>query len=180
MKNSLKKIGDKALHNNSLGWTFLRSIFSSQVASWVDMLLSFALFSLFDFSPWVSTAAGAIAGGVINCIINYRLTFHAQGVSWRAVVVKYALVWVGSVSLNSVGTELLYKLLSSMTWLEQIGFRPDGYFAAARLATSLIVSWAWNFLLQRYFVYRETRFDKYAIGLTEILTGKFFKAQDIG
>lgn len=177
MKNSWKKIGDKALHNDSLGWTFLRSIFSSQVASWVDMLLSFGLFSLFDLKPWFSTAVGAIAGGVINCVINYRLTFHAQGVSWKAVIVKYTMVWLGSVALNSLGTELLYKLLSSWTWLETIGFKPDGYFATARLAASLIVSWAWNFLLQRYFVYRTTRFDRFAISFANIFDLRARKAK---
>ena len=46
-------------------------------------------------------------------------------------------------------------------------FRPDGYYAAARLFVSLIVSWFWNFALQRYFVYRDSRFDPYAIAVAE-------------
>ncbi len=163
-------VADKILHSDSLVFTFLRSIVSSQAASWLDMGLSFALFAWAGFSPWWATATGAFAGGVLNCIINYRFTFHAAGCPWKAVAVKYILVWIGSLLLNAYGTHALYLLLQHWTWLEELGFRPDGYFAAARLATSLIVSWAWNFLLQRYFVYRNNAFDPYAIRLVNLLT----------
>ena len=93
MKDGLKKIGEKALHNDSLVWTFLRSIVSSQAASWADMITSFVLFAWVNLAPWLSTAIGAVVGGTINCVINYRFTFHAQGCSWKAVIVKYAMVW---------------------------------------------------------------------------------------
>lgn len=147
--------------------TFLRSIVASQTASWVDMGLGFALFAWLDLMPWLSTAIGAFAGGVINCIINYRFTFHTSNLSWKSVIVKYAMVWLGSVTLNSVGTEALYYLLQRWDWLETIGFRPDGYFAAARLIVSGIVSVFWNFLLQKSFVYRHTKFDPVAIRIVE-------------
>lgn len=158
-----KNLTDKVLHNDNLVFTFVRSIASSQAASWVDMAVRFVLFAWANFIPFVATACGCVAGGIVNCIINYRFTFHASGCSVRAVAVKYALVWAGSLILNSVGTQLLYQLLNSWTWLETIGFRPDGYFFAATLATSLVVSWAWNFLLQRNFVYRPVSFDRHAI-----------------
>lgn len=152
----------KALGSDSLVFTFLRSIVSSQAASWIDLGLGFALFAWVGLAPWLSTAIGAVAGGVVNCIINYRFTFHAKGVSWKAVIVKYALVWTGSILLNSGGTQAVYSLIKDWTWLTKIGFRPDGFFAAARLFVSLMVSWFWNFVLQRNFVYRTTRFDSVA------------------
>ena len=164
-----KRVGDTLMHSDSLVPTFLRSIASSQAASWVDMLLGFALFAWVNLAPWLATAAGAVAGGVVNCIINYRFTFHASECDWRAVIVKYTMVWTGSVALNSLGTEALYYALSNWHWLENIGFRPDGYYAAARLSVSLIVSWCWNFVLQRYFVYRPKGFDAYAIRAIESL-----------
>ncbi len=73
-----KRVGDTLMHSDSLVPTFLRSIASSQAASWVDMLLGFALFAWVNLAPWLATAAGAVAGGVVNCIINYRFTFHAS------------------------------------------------------------------------------------------------------
>ena len=48
-----------------------------------------------------------------------------------------------------------------MTWLGHIGIRPDGVFAFSRLSVSLVVSLAWNFLMQKYFVYRSVAFDGY-------------------
>jgi len=159
LKENGKKVADKLLNSDSLIYTFLRSIVASQAASWLDMFLSFALFAWVHLTPFLSTAIGAFSGGVLNCVINYRFTFHAAGVPWKAVAVKYSMVWVGSLLLNAYGTQVLYYLLNSWTWLADIGFRTDGYFAAARLLTSLIVSWGWNFLLQRYFVYCNTKYD---------------------
>lgn len=167
-----RNLGDKMLHNDNLIFTFIRSIASSQAASWVDMAVRFTFFAWVGLLPYVATALGCVAGGIVNCIINYRFTFHASGCSVKAVGVKYFLVWTGSLILNSVGTQLLYQLLLRWHWLERIGFKPDGYFVAATLTTSLIVSWAWNFLLQRYFVYRQVCFDRYAIGFVDLFTGK--------
>lgn len=163
---------NKVMNSDSLLFTFLRSIVSSQTASWVDLGLGFALFAWCGLAPWLSTAVGAFAGGIVNCIINYKFTFHAQGVSWRAVIVKYFMVWMGSIFLNSAGTQAIYSLIDGWHWLETIGFKPDGYYAAARLFVSLMVSWFWNFVLQRYFVYRPTRFDRTAEGIMDLLRFK--------
>ncbi len=169
---AVKQLGEKALHSNGLFFTFLRSTVSSQAASWIDMGLSFVLFSWLGLTPWLATALGAIFGGVLNCIINYKFTFHAQGVPWKAVIVKYCIIWVGSLLLNSLGTQFLYHLFDKWHFLRSLGFRPDGNFAAARLITSLAVSLGWNFVFQRIFVYRKTRFDQYAIHLMDFFTLK--------
>ena len=171
MRRRLRRTGDKLLNSNSLFTTFLRSAVSSQTASWVDLGLCFALFAWVGMAAWASTALGAVAGGIVNCIINYKFTFHADGCSWRAVVVKYTLIWFGSLLLNTFGTQLLYDLIKDCDWLEQIGFKKDGYFAAARLVVSLLVSWCWNFVLQRNFVYRRSAFDRYAIRFVNFITG---------
>ncbi|MDE5924507.1 MAG: GtrA family protein [Muribaculaceae bacterium] len=159
----IKKVGDNLLKNDNFIFTFLRSAVSSQTSGWVDFAVSFVFFQWIGFTPLVASALGAVAGGIVNCIINYRFTFHADGVDWRAVVVKYAMVWIGSLLLNSFGTQFLYELIKDWDWLETIGFKKAGYFSAARLFVALIVSWAWNFMLQRYFVYRTRRFDVYAV-----------------
>lgn len=172
MKEQVKQIGDKLINSNTLVFTFLRSIAASQAASWVDLGTGFILFAFAHFTPWVSTAIGAVAGGIINCIINYKFTFHAQNCPWKAVMVKYAMVWLGSILLNSFGTQFVYYILENWHWLERVGFKPDGYYAAARLAVSLIVSWGWNFVLQRNFVYKNRRFDNTAIAFVNFLTGK--------
>lgn len=163
MKSRLKKIGKDLMHSQSIVHTFLRSAVSSQAASWLDLGTGFVLFSFVHLAPWLSTGIGAVAGGILNCFLNYKFTFRAQECPWKAVIVKYTMVWIGSILLNAFGTQAVYYLLQHWTWLEHIGFRPDGYYAAARVGVSLIVSWAWNFMLQRTFVYRRRGFDNVAI-----------------
>ena len=172
MNEKVKKIGSNILNSDQLVFTFIRSAGAAQFASWIDLGTAFVLFAFAHFAPWASTAIGAFVGGVINCVLNYRFTFHANSCPWKAVIVKYALVWVGSLLLNSFGTELLYYGLMHWTWLETIGFKPDGYFAAARLAVSGVVSLAWNFVLQSNFVYHPSRFDSKAITFVDFFTGK--------
>ena len=170
----LSRIADKVMHSG--GWfTFIRSSISSQIASWIDMGTSFVFYAwvLVALDPFyrsnLSVAIGAIIGGIVNCCINYRFTFHAKGQSVRSVAVKYAMVWIGSLLLNMYGTTGLGALLTSWKWLtESAGFTADGIFATARLTTSLVVSLAWNFLLQRSFVYRPSAFDPYAIRFVNI------------
>ncbi len=120
---SFKEIKDKVINGGGL-FTFLRSSMSSQIASWIDMGTRFIFFSfiLASLEPFyrsnLSVAIGAIIGGVVNCCINYRFTFHASGQNVKAVIVKYFLVWVGSLLLNMYGTTFLQLALSKWDWLQ--------------------------------------------------------------
>ncbi len=175
--NKIKDIGNKFLKSDHVVFTFIRSSISSQISSWTDMIVSFCMYAWVIGIAWLATAIGAVCGGIVNCIVGYKFTYHASGVSKRAVFVKFVMVWFGSLVLNSLGTEFLTKLLSGWSWLESLGFRPDGYFAAARLTVSLLVSILWNFLLQRAFVFRPTRFDATAIRLFEFFYRKKSKTE---
>ena len=135
---------------------------SAQIAGWIDFGTSFAMFAWAGFQPMYAAAIGAVAGGITNCVINYKFTYPAQNCAWNIVIVKFAMVWFGGLLLNSFGTEFLYWALNQWHWLETIGFKPDGYFTAARLCTALIVSVLWHFLMQKNFVYKPSSFDKYA------------------
>jgi putative flippase GtrA len=98
-------------------------------------------------------------GGLVNCVINYRYTFRARALSKQAVALKYTLVWMGSLLLNTVGTSLLYTQLVHAFEGATGAKVEDLCYALSRLLVSLMVSFVWNYLLQRYFVYRPTRFD---------------------
>ena len=142
IKDRSKKVADKVLRSDSLVFTFLRSIVSSQAASWSDMIVRMVMFA-FVFQavdPFyrsnLSVACGALVGGIVNCTINYRFTFHAAGQSVKAVTVKYALVWTGSLLLNMYGTTFTCEALSRWQFLINLGFTPDGIFAAPTLAVS--------------------------------------------
>lgn len=163
-KETLEKAKDNVLHNDGIVFTFLRSTISSQVCSWIDMLTSYVLFAFANLTPWLSTATGAFVGGICNCIVNYKFTFHAKGVEWKAAIVKFFFVWTGSMLLNSFGTQFLYYLIRDWKWLtEQVGMGEDPSFLVARLTVSLAVSLAWNFQLQRTFVFKKSWADKYIV-----------------
>lgn len=162
------KAYDKVMHGHGI-FTLLRSTITSQISSWSDMAIRmiFFAFILSGLDPFyrsnISVAVGAVVGGVINCTLNYRFTFHASDQNVKAVIVKYIMVWTGSLLLNMYGTTFVSMLASRWQYLLDIGFKPDGIFAASTLLVSLIVSLAWNFVLQRSFVYRPSRFDTTAI-----------------
>ena len=163
--HGLKHLGNTLLKSKSLVPTFLRSAVSSQASGWVDLIVGFVMFQwIFNqhFS-WLATGIGVVAGGIVNCIICYKFTFRAENCPWKAVVVKYAMVWIGNLILNSGGTQLLYIIFEKWNLLDDLGFTPAGYYGAARVIMSLLVSWFWNFILQRNFVYRPSRFDPYAV-----------------
>lgn len=161
----IRHIGKQLLNSKSLVPTFLRSAVSSQASGWVDFIVGFVMFYwVFNqHMSWLATGIGVVAGGIVNCIICYKFTFHAENCPWKAVVVKYALVWIGNLVLNSGGTEVLYILLKKWNVLEELGFKTAGYYSTARVVMSLLVSWFWNFILQRNFVYRPSKFDPYAV-----------------
>lgn len=169
--NKIKELGTTLLKSNGLVPTFLRSAVSSQASGWVDFAVGFVMFYwVFNqHLSWLATGIGVVAGGIVNCVICYKFTFRAENCPWSAVVVKYALVWIGNLILNSGGTELLYILLKKWNILEELGFKAAGYYSFARIVMSLLVSWFWNFILQRNFVYRPSKFDPYAVRFMDSL-----------
>ena len=186
MNTRFSKLKNHFVNSGDIVTTFLRSSVSSQIASWIDMGIR-VLFFTFVFAGLshvyrsnLSVAVGAIVGGIVNCCINYKFTFHATGVAVKAVAVKYLLVWVGSLLLNMYGTTYVALAMSHWQWLISIGFKPSGIFAASTLAVSLIVSLAWNFVLQKNFVYRTTAFDPAAIRIVNFLIRHKNKPQEQG
>lgn len=133
----------------------LKATATSQVSAWTDFIVSLILFEFTPLGPLYSKAIGATTGGIVNCFLNYKWTFRGNEVSKRMVAIKYALVWVGSLLLNSYGTEFVHYLLSNWQWLSSIGFKEAGCFMTAQLLVSFIVSVFWNILLQRYFVFQD-------------------------
>lgn len=132
---------------------------TSQVSAWADFCASFVTFAWLGFSGGDAAAAGAIAGGIVNCTLNYRWTFRGSQCPVTNVIIKYFMVWVGSLLLNSYGTEFLTEAFLGSSLLSAWGISRNLRFTIARLAVSLVVSIFWNLLLQRIFVYRYVWFD---------------------
>ena len=153
LKTVSNKVTDKFLHGKGI-FTFLRSSVSSQIASWTDMGVCFVFFA------WVFYPMGT----------DPLRSFLSKGCSVKAVAVKYLIIWGGSFILNLGGTTLLEQALQRLQFLSEIHWiKPDGLFAFARLSGSLVGS---NFVMQKNFVYRPTRFDPVAIRIVDAVTLK--------
>lgn len=121
---------------------------SSAISTACDFMVTAILYELLHHVV-ASTAGGAIVGGICNCIINYRWTFHGTRRSKRGVVWRYLIVWCGSVILNTLGTEYGVKLLD--VWLNQ----NLAIVLSAKAIIAVAVAVTWNFFMQKYYVYRK-------------------------
>jgi len=140
---------------------FLRSVVTSQISAYTDFIVSFIFYALISLSAGISAMIGATAGGIVNCLINYKFTFRMRESSYLAIGVKFFLVWLGSLLLNTFGTQYLTNMLDESRLLDSVNMVDNIRFTIARILTSIVVSVFWNFLLQRYFVFRATAFDNF-------------------
>lgn len=126
---------------------FARAQTSSVFSTACDFLTTAVLYRLIAHVAF-STAAGAIVGGVVNCTINYLWTFRESLQSRRSVAFRYFLVWIGSIALNTYGTDTLVSHCSQ--WFDA----SLTIVMTAKAVVAVLVAVFWNFLLQKYFVYR--------------------------
>lgn len=128
---------------------FCKAQISSLMATLVDFVMTAFLFQIIGvFYVW-STLLGSVTGGIVNCIINYKWTFSGNKQSKTSVAIKYFIVWIGSILLNTWGTAIGARMLSSKT---DIGLNS---VLLSKIIVAILVAIFWNFLLQKYFVYKK-------------------------
>lgn len=166
---NVRRIAGLLLNSDHVLFTFIRSLVGS-FSSAVTDIGSRVLFYSLIFAPLsefyrsnLAVTVGAVIGGAVQCMVNYKFTFHAEGQDVKAVAVKYCVVWGGNLLLNMYGTTLLARSLSQWKLLTDFGLTNTAVFAVATFGVAVLVSIFWNFGMQRYFVYRSTRFDRFAV-----------------
>lgn len=155
----------KILHkiNSKKGFfTFLRAQFSSQISSQLDFLVSILVVNLFGVYYGLATLLGNISGGMLNCYINYKWTFKAKGLQVRSVLLKFILVWLGSIYLNTKGTVLFTEYVMKKIPLESMpALLVNNVFLVPKAVVSIIVGLLWNYNMQRSFVYKDRNLIKH-------------------
>lgn len=160
MANKIARLVDALAHKGGV-FMFLRAQFASQIASITDFTVTIVLFKIFGMFYVYATFLGSVFGGMINCLVNYRFTFKSTNVKMKYVAMKYLLVWVCSIFLNTYGTYLVTELLANFAWLREfLGHMFDDVFLVSKLFVSLIVGFVWNYNMQRFFVYRNYNIRK--------------------
>ena len=134
---------------------FLRAQLSAQFATLADFILTYVCFQWLGIYYVMATSIGAITGGIVNCVINYKWAFATKDCQFKWVFFKYILVWIGSFLLNVGGVYLLVELLKHHTYLWE---RASGfYLIIAKVIVAVIVSVGWNYVLHRYFVFQDAK-----------------------
>lgn len=147
---------------------FVRAQLSAQIATFVDFLLSIALHQWCDVYYVYATLYGSITGGLVNCVLNYKWTFRTDDCRPANVMVKYILVWLGSIGLNLWGTYLLTEILSSPTGYLALG--ESLAFISSKVTIALLVAVFWNYQLHRTFVFKDAQLKQlFQTKLTKIL-----------
>ena len=157
MGNRIKK-AVKTVHERGGVFTFIRAQFSSQISSLADYAVSLTLVNVFGLFFGYATLCGNITGGIVNCIVNYKWTFKAQGQGTKVkhVAIKYLLVWLVNLFLNTQGTILMTVLVSQWLTPENMpALIANNLFLVPKIIVSLIVGFGWNYNMQRLFVYKD-------------------------
>jgi putative flippase GtrA len=117
----------------------------SQVASFVATCFDYGvLFSLSELAHvWyvIAVACGALAGAGSNFILNRHWAFQATHAKVHKQAWKYTQVSAGSLILNTGGVYLVTEYLHI-------------HYAISVVIVSLVVGFAFNFPLQRAYVFK--------------------------
>ncbi len=144
-------------------WTFIKAQLSAQLATLTDFVVTVLLAKLVGVFYLYATFIGSVAGGALNCVVNYGWVFHAGGnCKKRYVAIKYFIVWGCSILLNTWGTYFLTEWLRSMKWVNGLlGYYVNDVFILSKIIVAVLVAFCWNYHLQRLFVYRNHEIWKF-------------------
>lgn len=136
-------------------YVFLRAQLSAQMATFADFSVTILLVKLLDIYYLYATLAGAVYGGIINCVINYKWTFKSTEKKTN-VALKFVLVWIGSIWLNTWGTYASTEALGTIPWVrDTLSLYFGDFFIIPKIVVAIIVALCWNYNMQRLFVYRD-------------------------
>jgi putative flippase GtrA len=113
------------------------------VATGLDFLAMIGWVELGAGGPVSGAAVGAATGATSNFILGRQWIFRASGSPWGQAI-RYVLVALGSLGLNSLGQHLLLR----STHLP---------YVATRVLVAAVVGLGWNLPMHSRFVFRRRR-----------------------
>ena len=120
--------------------TFLKAQGAAGVATFADYMMRVFVDKILAIGYLHATFIGAVTGGVVNCIINYKWAFGDHDRSKKSVAWRYLVIWTGSILLNTGGTWFFKEIVGMKAY-------------SAMMVTSLLVAVCWNYLMQLTFVF---------------------------
>jgi len=122
--------------------TLLRLQFTSIIATFTDFLITVVFTEIIGLYYVLSTMSGAVSGGIVNFLLNRKYVFKISGSDKLAnQILRYILIWLGSIGLNTVGVFLVTEYLN-VTYI------------FSKILVSFIVGISFNQFLQKQFVFK--------------------------
>lgn len=119
---------------------FLKAQLNSILSTLVDFMVMILLVEIFSIWYIAAVVAGAIAGAVTNFILGRVWVFHSESENVKVQVLKYSLVWTGSLLLNLSGIYFFTDILKIK-------------YIISKIIVSVIVGFTFNYFLQKRFVF---------------------------
>jgi putative flippase GtrA len=124
---------------------FIKAQFSAFTGGMCDYLIMIFLTELLGVHYTVSIAISCILGAVVNFSLNKAWSFYSKETGYRFSLPqqlwRFVLVVVSSILLKIAGTWLI-------TTIVHIDYK------ISRIITDIIVSLCFNYVLQRYWVFK--------------------------
>ena len=122
--------------------TLLRLQLTSILATLTDFLITIVFTEIIGLHYIGSTVSGAISGGIVNFSLNRKWVFNISGSNKLTnQVMRYVLIWTGSIILNTIGVFLVTEYLNVK-------------YIVSKILVSFIVGISFNQYLQKQFVFK--------------------------
>ena len=125
-------------------WEWVRHHISSLVGTGVDFATMIMAVELLRLSPVTGTVIGAAVGGVTNFWLGRHFTFRSRSHQVSGQFLRYGLVSAASLGLNALGEHLFLTYVASR-------------YVLGRILVASTVNNAWNYPMQRFFVFAERK-----------------------
>ena len=121
---------------------FSKAQLSAFIGGLVDYAVMIGCHEILGLHYVLGIAAGGIIGAIVNFTINKYWTFKGRPEKGEKQIGKFVTVVCGSIFLKSAGTLFFTEMI-------RIDYR------ISRLITDIIVSFGFNYTLQRFWVFRK-------------------------
>jgi len=129
-------------------FVFAKAQVSALVGGITDYLIMIFFTEVYHIHYTISIAIGGVIGAIVNFSLNKSWTFRSKDIPYKhsmnIQLLKFLFVVLNSIILKSSGTYLITTFL-------KIDYK------ISRLFTDLIVSLAFNYMLQKHWVFKKAK-----------------------
>lgn len=123
---------------------FLKAQATSIIATTVDYVVTFLLGKFLLIWYLAASIIGTTLGGVTNFILGRYWAFSSKDEEVEGQALKFFIVWIGNLALNAGGMYELTELLGKKYWW------------ISKIVVSLIIGIGYNYVLQKFFVFKKS------------------------